>query len=111
MQHDTTAPTTTYNMIQQHTTRWSNGRNFFFTTNVARCMKSWDRLTRALVSYKKRVYNFLNLLSIVYSSVEFCFSQSLIVLLIFLGEILKMLSYKLQKRSIILKVLKRSGPS
>ena len=45
MQHDTT----TCNMIQQHTTRWSNGTNFFFTTNVARCcMKSWDRLTRAL---------------------------------------------------------------
>ena len=45
MQHDTT----TCNMIQQHTTGWSNGTNFFFTTNVARCcMKSWDRLTGAL---------------------------------------------------------------
>ena len=45
MQHDTT----TYNMIQQHTTSWSNGTNFFFTTNVVRCcMKSWDRLTGAL---------------------------------------------------------------
>ena len=45
MQHDTT----TCNMIQQHTTRWSNGTNFFFTTNVACCcMKSWDRLTGAL---------------------------------------------------------------
>ena len=42
MQHDTT----TYNMTQQHATRWSNGANFFFTTNVVRCcMKSWDRLT------------------------------------------------------------------
>ena len=47
MQHDTT----TCNMIQQHTTRWSNGTNFFFTTNVACCcMKSWDRLTGALSS-------------------------------------------------------------
>ena len=47
MQHDTT----TCNMIQQHTTRWSNGTNFFFTTNVACCcMKSWDRLTGALLS-------------------------------------------------------------
>ena len=46
MQHDTT----TCNMIQQHTTRWSNGTNFFFTTNVACCcMKSWDRLTGALL--------------------------------------------------------------
>ena len=51
-----------------------------------------------LVSYIKHVYNFFNLLSIVYSSAEFCFSQSLIVLLVFLGEILKMLSYKLQKK-------------
>ena len=53
MQHDTT----TYNMIQQHTTRWSNGTNFFFTTNVVPCcMKSWDRLTGALdateIAYK-----------------------------------------------------------
>ena len=48
MQHDTT----TCNMIQQHTTRWSNGTNFFFTTNVACCcMKSWDRLTGALLQY------------------------------------------------------------
>ena len=45
MQHDST----TCNMIQQHTTRWSNGTNFFFTTNVACCcMKSSDRLTGAL---------------------------------------------------------------
>ena len=40
---------TSCNMIQQHTTRWSNGTNFFFTTNVVHCcMKSWDRLTGAL---------------------------------------------------------------
>ena len=46
MQHDTT----TCNMIQQHITRWSNGTNVFFTTNVASCcMKSWDRLTGALL--------------------------------------------------------------
>ena len=56
MQHDTT----TCNMIQQHTTRWSNGTNFFFTTNVARCcMKSWYRLTGALLfqsNFKPSVY-------------------------------------------------------
>ena len=51
MQHDTT----TCNMIQQHTTRWSNGTNFFFTTTVARCcMKSWDRLTGALLANQER---------------------------------------------------------
>ena len=53
MQHDTTI----YNMIQQHTTRWSNGANFFFTTNVVRCcMKSWDRLTGALLSKEQTSY-------------------------------------------------------
>ena len=37
-------------MMQQHTTRWSNGINFFFTTNVVRCcMKRWDRLTGPLL--------------------------------------------------------------
>ena len=52
MQHDTT----TCNMIQQHTTRWSNGTNFFFTTNVARCsMKSWDRFTGALDFVDKKI--------------------------------------------------------
>ena len=58
MQHDTT----TCNMIQQHTTRWSNGTNFFFTTNVARCcMKSWDRLTGALnVNYSYDIDTELN---------------------------------------------------
>ena len=65
MQHDTT----TCNMIQQHTTRWSNGTNFFFTANVACCcMKSWDRLAGALhrgmsvgysfwvKAYQKKIY-------------------------------------------------------
>ena len=52
MQHDTT----TYSMIQQHTTMWSNGANFFFSTNVVGCcMKSWDRLTGALQRYVKCV--------------------------------------------------------
>ena len=49
MQHDTT----TYNMIQKHTTKWSNGTNYFFTINVVRCMKSWDRLTGALLMKMK----------------------------------------------------------
>ena len=50
IQHDTT----TYNIIQQHTTRWSHSTNFFFTTNVVHCcIKSWDRLTGALETIRK----------------------------------------------------------
>ena len=53
MQHDTT----TQSMIQQHTTRWSNGTNFFFTTNVVRCcIESWDHLTGALLSHTREVH-------------------------------------------------------
>ena len=64
---------------------WS-GEKFFIVVNM---------IFRGFPGGKFR--NFFNLLSIVYSSAEFYFSQSLIVLLVFLGEILEMLSYKLQK--------------
>ena len=65
---------------------------------------SFQYQSASSVSHKKRVYNFFNLLSILISA-ALLFS----VCHVFLEKILKMIGYELQKRSVTLKVLKRSG--
>ena len=65
MQHDT-----------KHTTRWPNGTNFFFTTNVVRCcMKTWDRLTGALEMTDQGTLTFMWILPRSFAMLIFVFGK------------------------------------